>query len=432
MLIQRELIRTLPEPSTAIPVLGQPGGPIGEAILVVVLIGLVVLTVRFAPALKDTVLNYLSGEPAGLLPRGLMRRPRRVRKAVDLRVVLSHLAFITKCNLPLVPALDAAAKGESWRTRDVLKELARRLSIGHPLSSALTEAFPACPRQLVVALREAERHGHLREAIAEQEQAVAATVERHVQGAAHTRPAAVYAIIMLLFLATFGAWLTALIMPAFANIFADFGVSLPFVTLLLLAVVDWLSANFLSILALMAVVFSFLFLLFLVTHFAGYARVPDLCVSFLRWSIPVTRRLDYGMGMARAIRAFAWCIRSGTAPDASALPGVVSRTNHLRPRLEHFSGELSKGKRPSEAARDANLGEVFVTALRMVERGEDADQAIRHAADYYESLADRWWRGLVVVSGPLVTLALGAVVALFALAMFVPMISLIDSVAEAL
>ena len=156
-------------------------------------------------------------------------------------------------------------------------------------------------------------------------------------------------------------------------------------------------------------------------------------MAALRWALPVTRSLDYGMGMAKAIRAMALSIRSGSEQSfAHALPTVVCATNHLRHRLEGFAQAMAGGIAPSTAAQAAGLGDVFVCALRMVERGEDPQRVLGHAADYYEAIAYRWWQALMALSGPLVTLALATLVGFIALALFTPLVALINAVAESI
>jgi len=137
--------------------------------------------------------------------------------------------------------------------------------------------------------------------------------------------------------------------------------------------------------------------------------------------------------MAKAIRAVAMGFRSGyDLSQAHTLPDVVCPTNHLKVRLHHFVQLISGGTAPSQAAGEAKLGDVFVAALRMVERGEDPDRVLAHAADYYEAIGYRWYHALMAVSGPVVTLALAAIVGFITVALFTPLVTLINSVTESI
>ena len=75
---------------------------------------------------------------------------------------------------------------------------------------------------------------------------------------------------------------------------------------------------------------------------------------------------------------------------------------------------------------------MFVSALKMVERGEDAERVLGHAADYYEAIALRWWHAVSAASGPLVTLLIAGMVAFVALSLFLPLVTLIDAVADSI
>ena len=73
-----------------------------------------------------------------------------------------------------------------------------------------------------------------------------------------------------------------------------------------------------------------------------------------------------------------------------------------------------------------------VCALQMVEHGDDPQRVLSHAAAYYEAIAYRWWHALVAISGPLVTLVIAIMVGFVALALFMPLVALINTVADAI
>jgi type IV pilus assembly protein PilC len=234
---------------------------------------------------------------------------------------------------------------------------------------------------------------------------------------------------MFLFAGFVLAWVMILIMPRFRNIFDDFGTPLPRITVALIDVTSWLAVYGWLLLVIPLVVLLTVAITGIGVHAKDRAGVLARIISELRWALPVTRALDYGLGMAKAARSMAMGIRSGVGTErAVALTSTVSVTNHLRYRLAEFAEEVQAGIAPHTAARHAKLGDVFVCALEMVARGEDAERALGHAADYYEAIAYRWWHALVAITGPLTTLAIAVVVGFIALALFLPLIALINSV----
>jgi len=402
-----------------------------EIIFLILAVTAFVLAVRFLPNALDAIAQSASGEPASLMPRGVMPLGLRLCRTFELQVIVSRLAMITRLNLPLSSALAAAAKNEPRRRAQVFRTMGQMVGSGVPVSDALQATLRGCPDQLVTTLRRAEALGQLPRALVEQERAIATTLDVYMRSTRHARHAAAYAALMVLIAAAVISYHMIVVVPRFRDIFLDFDVALPPVTTALVGAAQWIVPNGLFVLLALVV----LMLMFAIAR--RLEREGDgpasRTVAALRWMLPVTRSVDYGLGMARAIRAMALSMRSGSAQSfACSLPAAVSSTNHLRRRLDHFARAIAGGVAPAQAAQEAGLGDVFVCALRMVERGEDPQRVLGHAADYYEAIAQRWWHALMALSGPLVTLAIAALVGFIAVALFTPLVTLINAVAESI
>jgi type II secretory pathway component PulF len=388
---------------------------------------------RLAPKIKDTVAWLLSGEQGSLMSGGFMPRGSRLRQTVEFQSVVSRLALITRLNLPLCSALEAAAKGESRRMGRMLQEMSRSIGTGVSVSAALEAACRGYPVQVAAILRRAEECGQLRQALAEQELMMAANIDAQSRSTAHTRHAVAYATIMVLFAVLMVSGIAIVVMPKFRDIFSDYDAPLPAITLMLIDAASWFGAYGWIVLVVALLIVSGVVFVCARARAGDETGIVARIVAALRWAMPITRTLDYGLGMEKAIRSMALGIRTGSPTAfADTLPSVVRVTNHLRRRLADFARGISGGVAPHQAAQDAKLGDVLVCALEMVERGEDPERVLGHAADYYGAIAYRWWHALAAVSDPLVTLAMAAMVGFIALALFLPLIALIDVVSEGL
>jgi type II secretory pathway component PulF len=392
--------------------------------LIVVIVGL-----RWAPRIADSVIQAVSGEQRSLMPRGFLCYSTRIRRTIELQAIVSRLAMITRMNLPLGKALHAAAIGESGRIKQTLRGLGQRIGEGVPVSEALEAVLRGCPTQLIATLRRAESCGQLANALDQQAHMITSLMDLHFRSTAHVRHAVVYALVMLLLCGVMVFGMVIFLIPKFKDIFLDFDVRLPAVTMTLLNMVDWFALHAFGIVVVVMLICLGMALFALITRRIGCARTGSRILAMIRSWFPMTKSLDYGLGMAKAIRAMGLEIRSGV-PNvfAESSSAVLSETNSLRTRLDAFSNGIKKGIAPHAAAQDAELGEVFVCALRMVERGEDPERVLNYAADYHETMANRWWHALAAMSGPLVTVAMGFMVGFVALALFMPLIALIDSV----
>lgn len=406
-----------------------------ESIIIAIVIAAAVLAafvlVRVVPRLLTAVQRLLAGEQGSLTPGGLMLQGSRVRRMIELQTVVSRLALVTRLNLPLVGALDAAAQGESRPVAQILRQISLLVHEGHSLSRALEISFPSCPETLTAALRQAEACGQLTRALDDQERMIAATVNLPFDRKPYARNAMLYAGIVIFFVAVMVLWLSLFLFPKFMEIFSDYDASVPWMTQMLM---DAATFAFPMGALIVSGAIACVLVIVLVDAALGNERsISVAIVKAVRSALPVTHSIDYGLGMAKAIRIMALGLRSGSATAFGAtLPAVVCRTNHVRSRLAAFSLSVAGGAAPHQAAREARLGDVLVGALRMVERGEDPDRALGHAADYYEAIAYRWWHALVAATLPLVTLALAALVGFVVLALFLPLVSLIDQVMETL
>jgi len=404
-----------------------------DVILIVAITVVVVLLARRAPRIRDAAARMLAGEAGSFMVRGLTRRGTRLRNTAELQAVVSRLAMITRLNLPLVSALRAAGESEPGPAGRTSKDMARLIDAGSPVSAALSTAFRGCPDTLTAVLRRAEVCGQLARALDEQERLIARGLDLQLNVTDHARHAVAYAILMTLFVGGVVAWIMVFLVPKFRAIFEDYDTPLPAITVAFIDAADWMVMYgwiILAVVALVAVTVAFLRNRRSEGEKTGSIR---RLIAAVRWAIPVTRALDFGLGMAEAVRSVAHGIRIGSPTTFSeTLPGVVSTTNRLRTRLAEFSRCVSDGEAPHKAAARAQLGEVFVCALDMVERGADADRVLGFAADYYEAIARRWWHALTAVCGPLVTLALAVLVGFVALALFLPIVTLINAVAESI
>ena len=347
--------------------------------------------------------------------------------------MIGHLAVITRLNLPIHSALRAAAKGESRRIGKTLKYMAYLVETGWPVSEALGVAFKGCAQPLANVLRQGEQCGQFPQAIADAERMLGARVQMLRDSMRHGGASSWYAVMMLLFCGFMLAFVAIVIMPKFWMIFSDFGTPLPTITRQLMFGVRTAVGFGGEILFVLAFVSAVVTWIILRSRRGQEDGSVVRAIGTVRSWIPFTRAMDFGFGMSSAIRALAMGLRGGAPLDrAVTMVSVVGHANFLRSRLDDFSQQVKGGVLPHKAAAAARLGDVFVSALKMAERGEDVQIAFRHAADYYESTARRWWQSITALSVPLVTLTMACLVGFIAFALFMPLVDLMNAVADSI
>jgi len=160
-----------------------------DVVLIVVMPVIAIVLMRIVSRIRHDGFWILSGEERSLMPRRFVGKGIRLRRTVDFQAVILRLALISRLNLPLASALKAASENEPGRIARVLLEISKLINQGMPVSKALETVLPGGPPQFTISLRRAEVCGQLAEALAEEERAIAKTVDLRLRSTAHVQHA---------------------------------------------------------------------------------------------------------------------------------------------------------------------------------------------------------------------------------------------------
>lgn len=349
------------------------------------------------------------------------------RRAVQ-RVVIGQIASMLRQNLPLATGLALAADSERGQIRTHLHRIARLLAQGLSLAQAVERGFPGCDsliRSLIIA---GERVGQLPAAL---EQAENMLIERDRRRSSLNDDAWLYALVILIFAVLIVSGLMVAIVPKFMEIFKDFDLPLPPVTVTLISVSEWCADFILLLVPLIVLLPLGLYLSFRPRRLPDPSLISRLA-DRIRWYTPGLHRMIFGRDMAAVLRYLRLAVRSGMTLDAGArLAAGLDVNCQLRPRVVRFADLLQGGTNIRQAAVQAGLGEVTGIALAGGQRDGRLDAALRFAGDYYDALVSRWYIVARAMSWPVCTLGLACLVAFVALAMFQPLVALIDSCCSA-
>lgn len=346
------------------------------------------------------------------------------RRAVE-RDVLTQLSAVLGQDVPLPEGLRAAAVSERPPVRQRLLQIAEATARGMPLPAALASAYPKCSgmTRSVIAAGYAAQQTSRGVALAEHTLA-----EREKQELRLERGTMVYVGAILFFTVGIITMLMIVVVPKFKEIFVDFDVQLPRVTVILIAWSNTLARWGAVLLAAM------LLTAMLAAHLRTRPRRPDAprwttaVADALRWGLPIFGRMEQSQGLALALQTMRIAVSAGMPlGEAAGLAGDLDVNVRLRDRIRHFADLLRAGCNAGEAARRSALGPMTVLAFSAGARTGDMAAALRYAGEYHESLLGRWSTTLRQFAWPLCTLVLAGVVALVVLAMFMPLVTLISS-----
>lgn len=332
----------------------------------------------------------------------------------DAAALTDHLAALARADLPLAPGLRALAEQMApSRLKQDITAVADRLEAGVPLTDALDaqqQNIPPYLRGAIVAGLRTGQLGSVLEEVALQQQANREVTRSVWMALAY--PLFVLTLLLLLVLVMM-TW----IVPLFADIFSDFDLALPQITLLVLA----LSAPQWPLLALV------LLLLLIGTILVGSYR-PAWAPTDLLIAIPLIGPLWRWSGMTEFCRLLGTLLRFEVPlPEALRLtadgvrdPGVGRACRRLAQQVEH-------GQPLASGLAQSKLFPASLTALiQWGQRIGSLPRALLMAGDIY---ADRVrYQAMFVTAAlpPILLIVVLVVVGFLVTAFLFPLIDLIQ------
>jgi len=352
-----------------------------------------------------------------------LRAARRRRAAL----LLSYLEQAVRLNLPLPQMLEASAKGETPPVARRLRMLRAAIEDGSSIGDALQVAAPETPGRVVEMSNAAERNGRLRGMLARLLRDERTLGRRDPAGAAFAR---VYASVLVSVLALVVLALVVFVMPKFEQILKDFGEPMPAVTAGVIGASRVLPIP-LGAVALLA----FLWMCGRAARDALVARpLPAVAKGLLDrvvWYVPVAGRMARDRGLADAFHVVADAVEVGRPLDQAILEADRPHLNAvLRERLANWSDALAAGMSPDAAARAAGMPNLVYGLLATAQPSASTPEVFQFLARHYSS---RFSRAALLVQNavlPAMAILAGAVVCATALAVFLPLLRLMDRISQ--
>ena len=307
----------------------------------------------------------------------------------------------------------------SPRLRNVLEALAVDLEQGQSLDDALEKHAGQMPGLYARVVRAGVASGQL--------PATLLNLSHHLRLVSETRrlmaEALTYPGIVLVLACGVMSAIIALVIPQFKEIFADFDVNLPALTLVVFGFADAAPALLMGVGVAVAV--AVVLLLSLGTTPAGRAVKERIILG-----MPLVGSMICDSLRARFLRAMAFAVHGGMPlPEALRLSAGATASPGLVREAERIAAQVEGGRDLYDVSQNERLIPAMFGYLVRV-RGDA--HSLRHAlvqlSKAYESRA---MHGQSVLRGwvaPVAIVLVGLVIAVLILAMFLPLTSLIQSV----
>ncbi|MDQ3440398.1 MAG: type II secretion system F family protein [Planctomycetota bacterium] len=340
-------------------------------------------------------------------------------------MALSYVEQAVRLNLPLPRMLEAAERSESPRLRRRLERVRYLLGQGFPVAQALSDGVPEIPTRTAAAVHAAEVLGRLREglrrALDDERAAAARTIGR-------VDIYRTYPMLMILAIASMISLISIFVMPKYEQIFNDFGLRLPPITVNTIRTAGQLAP--------VALIVSGVVVLAWVGGLIWEAAHPRslrdaLSIGLLdrvRWYAPFWHGMQRDEGLAEVCALMADALSAGMPAGRTLVAASRLRINAvLRGRAHDWAAHVDAGETLAAGAASAGLPKLVSSMLSTARGAAGAQGVFQFLARYYRS---RFSRAALLVEAavvPVTVLFFAAIVACVALSLFLPMVSLIEN-----
>jgi MSHA biogenesis protein MshG len=338
----------------------------------------------------------------------------------DLVMLTRQMYTIAKAGLPWLRGLRGLA--ESTRQpvlRDALQQALVGLEAGNDLAQSLATRTGVFPEIYISMVRVGEQTGtldtvllRLAEFLQNQQD-----MQERVTGALR------YPLIVIGAIVAAMGVLSVFVIPKFAPLFRQLGSAIPLPTKILLGASSFVQSHWLVVLGCMAA--GWIGFRFATRQGAGRYRWHQA-----RLALPVFGKLLLESILARVVRTLSLTLGAGL-PMIQGLELVTRAADNdfVSAKLTGMRTQLESGDPLSRAAAAAAIFPPLL--LQMMEVGEETGELTRlleEVADYYQREVDHTVKNLSALIEPILMVAVGAMVLVLALGIFLPLWDMIGKV----
>jgi type IV pilus assembly protein PilC len=354
-------------------------------------------------------------KPKGLVKGGV--------KLTELSIYCRQFSTMIDAGVSLVRCLSVLQEqATSVRLKRITADIQAEVEAGNSLSKAMMK-YPRVFNNLFVGLvRAGEVGGVLEESL----QRLSYFLEKDVELRRKVKAAMTYPVIVMFVAVAIVLGLVTFILPKFFDLFKELGIKdFPAITLFLKQCSDFLTMGF-PVRQLVIGVVCFLcvmaFKMFVRTRFGK--RVYDR----FKLKVPVFGNLNHKIALARFSRTLGTLLVSGV-PILQALETVAGTVDNeiLSDAILHARNRIREGDRIGDPLKKSGLFPPMV--VQMISIGEESgalDSMLTKVAEFYEGEVDAALESLTASIEPVMIVFLGGAVGFIVVAMFMPMVSLIQ------
>ena len=368
-----------------------------------------------APAPKRKSLNFNIN----------IKTPKFLQGKIKTKVLTQftrQLATLVNAGLPLMRGIEVLKRQmRDAQMKDALEAISENIAAGGTFSEALT-AHPKIFDNLYVNMVKAGEAGGVLEVVLGR---LAEFAEKAEKIKNKVKGAMIYPVVVLLAAVGITGFLMVKVVPQFKQVFDDMlgGADLPGVTQFVMNVSEYVQHSWMTILAVVAA-------LVVLKKVVGRTEAGAYFYDMVALKMPVTGTLTQRTAVSRVTRTLGTLLSSGV-PILQALTIVRDTTGNrvVSKALQAVHDSVKDGDTMSQPLSQCPVFPPMVVS--MVEVGEETGalpEMLTRIADTYEDEVDNAVAGMTAAIEPALIIVLAVVVGTVVIAMFMPMISIIQNV----
>ncbi|MDO5692237.1 MAG: type II secretion system F family protein [Pseudomonadota bacterium] len=356
----------------------------------------------------------------GIFTTKIKKRRMRAGKKIkpkDIAIFTRQLATMMKAGVPLLQSFDIVARGNpNPSVTKLLNDIRSDVETGTSLSAAFRK-FPLYFNNLYCNLVEAGEAAGILESLLDR---LATYMEKTEAIKSKIKSALMYPISVIVVALVVVAVIMIFVIPAFKEVFSNFGADLPAPTMFVIAMSEffvqwwWLIFGGLG-----AGIYFFM-------QAWKRSEKVQMFMDRLLLKVPIFGVLVEKSVVARWTRTLSTMFAAGV-PLVESLDSVggASGNSLYKQATDKIQQEVSTGTSLTAAMTNANIFPSMV--LQMTAIGEESgalDHMLGKAADFYEAEVDEMVAGLSSLMEPIIIVILGTIIGGIVVSMYLPIFKL--------
>ncbi len=328
-----------------------------------------------------------------------------------------ELITLLKAGIPVIRALEIIVENTPFGAlREILTRAAGNIRNGMQVSEAFTSSQVPFHKIYRASLLAGEKSGHLEQVLEKFNVYLGkiSTLRRK------TISSLTYPVILLAFMFSMVLVISVFVIPKFSDFFDNMDAQLPAITLFFIESTRFLKDNLAWFTALLLVAYAGIRLL-------ESANPKVILIDQIKLRVPFLGRITHENAVAVFARTLAILISGGIPVPESTAIAIETFANRVHPaQVADIPEKIRQGNLLSAVlAERPVMPPILVEMVRVGESSGNLTAVLDESADYYEHALDSRINALISLIEPVIIIALGMVIALMLVSVYLPIFSTI-------